>query len=101
MKIKKGDNVLIIKGKDRGKTGKVIEVLPKENKVVVEGLNLYKKHQRPKKEGEKGEIVMVPRPMSVSNVMIICKSCNRPTRVGYLISAHTKERICKRCGSKI
>lgn len=101
MKIKKGDNVLIIKGKDRGKSGKVIKVLPKENKVVVEGLNLFKKHQRPKKEGTKGEIVMVPRPISASNVMIVCKNCNRPTRIGYTIAGEVKERICKRCGSKI
>jgi large subunit ribosomal protein L24 len=68
MKIKKGDNVIIIAGKDKGKKGKVIRALPKENKVVVEGLNLMKRHQRPRKSGEKGSVVSAAMPLSVSNV---------------------------------
>ncbi len=68
MSIKKGDNVKILAGKDRGKTGKIIKVLPKHGKVVVEGLNMVKKHVRPKKEGEKGEIVEIPASIHISNV---------------------------------
>lgn len=97
MKIKKGDNVLIIKGKDRGKVGKVIKALPKENKVVIEGLNLIKKHIKPRRQGEKGKIVEIPRPISISNVKLICSNCNKPTRVGYKFENETKYRYCKKC----
>lgn len=97
MKIKKGDNVLIIKGKDRGKTGKVIKALPKENKVVIEGLNLVKKHIKPRRQGEKGKIVEIPRPIYVSNVKLICPNCNKPTRVGYKFEGEEKYRYCKKC----
>ena len=71
MKIKKGDNVIVIAGKDNGKTGKVIKAFPKENRVVVEGINKIKKHQRPTKSGAKGQVIEKPMPMNVSNVMII------------------------------
>lgn len=97
MKIKKGDNVLIIKGKDRGKIGKIIKVLPKENKVIIEGLNLVKKHIKPRRQGEKGKIVEIPRPISVSNVKLICQNCNKPTRVGYKFEGEIKYRYCKKC----
>lgn len=101
MNIKKGDTVLIIKGKDRGKSGKVIKVLPKENRVVVEGLNLVKKIKRPKTAGEKGEIMSVPNPIHRSNVMLICPNCKKPTRIGHLIENGVKYRKCKKCGAKI
>ena len=97
MKIKKGDTVLIIRGKDRGRTGKVIKALPKENRVVIEGLNLVKKHIRPRRQGEKGKIVEIPRPISVSNVKLICPNCSKPTRVGYKIENKEKYRYCKKC----
>lgn len=97
MKIKKGDTVLIIKGKDRGKTGKVIKALPKDHRVVVEGLNLVKKHIKPKREGEKGKIIEIPRPISVSNVKLICPNCNKPTKVGYKFENEEKYRYCKKC----
>jgi large subunit ribosomal protein L24 len=101
MKIKKGDNVLIIKGKDRGKSGKVIKALPRENKVVIEGLNLVKKHIKPRKQGEKGKIIEIPRPIYVSNVKLICPNCNKATKIGYKIEGEEKFRICKKCQSKI
>ena len=101
MKIKKGDQVLITKGKDRGKVGKVIKALPKENRVVIEGLNLVKKHIKPRREGEKGKIIEVPRPISVSNVKLICPSCNKATRVGYKFEGQEKFRYCKKCQNKI
>ncbi|MGB9763130.1 MAG: 50S ribosomal protein L24 [Minisyncoccia bacterium] len=101
MNIKKGDTVLIIKGKDRNKNGKVIKVYPKENKVVVEGLNLVKKIKRARREGEKGEIISVPRPIDRSNVMLICPHCKKPTKIAIRRKDKIKHRVCKKCGSNI
>ena len=95
--IHKGDTVTIRTGKDRGKSGKVVKVFPKEDKVIIEGLNLYKKHVRPKRQGEKGEIVQVPRPLVISNVMFFCSKCDKGTRVGYKHDGDTKVRFCKKC----
>lgn len=101
MKIKKGDTVLITAGKDRGKTGKVFRALPKEQGVLVEGINLRKKHVRPKKQGEKGQIVQVPAVLDISNVKIICSKCGKATRVGCRIEKGEKKRICKKCKQEI
>jgi len=101
MNIKKGDLVLIKKGKDKEKSGKVIKILPKSDKVVVEGLNLVKKIQKPKKAGEKGQMISIPRPVFRANIMLICPSCKRSTRISYNKDDKTKYRICKKCGSKI
>jgi len=101
MKIRKGDQVLIIKGKDRGKKGKVLRGFPKENRVLVEGVNIKKVHKRPRREGEKGQIVEVAFPVPVANVKLICPSCDKPTRVGYKIEKKKKQRICKKCHSVI
>lgn len=101
MKIKKGDTVLIISGKDRARKGKILKALPREQKVLVEGINLKKKHIRPKKEGEKGQIVQVPAPILVFNVKLICPKCQKATRVGYKIREDKKYRICKKCGKEI
>ena len=114
MRIKKGDKVQIKSGKDRLKhdkkgekttksnQGKIIEVLVKKGKVVVEGLNLRYKHIRPKKEGEKGQRIQFPAPINIENVMIVCPKCNKTTRVGYKIldtdvKGSKKVRICKKC----
>ncbi len=97
MKIKKGDTVLIIKGKDRGRTGKVIKALPKENRVIVEGLNLVRKHIKPRTQGEKGKIVEIPRSIAVANVKLICPHCRKATRVGYKFEDQDKYRYCKKC----
>ena len=101
MKIKKGDTVLIISGKDRGKRAKVLDVFPKSGRAVVEGVNIRKKHVRPKKTGEKGQIVQLPGPINISNMKVICSKCSRATRVGYKISGKNKFRICKKCGQEI
>lgn len=101
MKIKKGDTVLVICGKDRGRKGKVIKALPKKEKVIVEGINLVKKHQRPRRSGEKGEIVQKPAPIHVSNLKLICPKCKKPTRVGYKKMGEKKYRFCKKCKSEI
>ncbi len=106
MKIKKGDQVLVIAGKDRGRKGKVIKALPKEGKVIVEGMNIKKKHIRPRREGEKGQIAQIPAPIDVSNVKLICPKCGKATRVGYKQKVRgdgerVKIRICKKCKQEI
>lgn len=101
MKVKKGDTVLIISGKDKGKKGKVLEVWPWQNKVAVEGVNLVKKHRRAKKEREKGQIVEIPKAINVSNVKLICPQCGQATRVGYRITEKEKYRICKKCKQEL
>lgn len=97
MKIKKGDKISIIKGKDRGKSGKVIKTVPQKSKVIIEGLNLIKKTVKPKKQGEKGQVVSMPSPLSVANVKLICRVCGKPTRVGFRLVGLKKERYCKKC----
>ena len=100
MQIKKGDNVIVLSGKDRGKTGKILFAFPKEAKIVVEGLNKVARHQRPKKQGQKGQIVHKERAMDASNAMLICKNCGKPTRIGHRIDNDNKIRICKKCGAE-
>jgi len=101
MKIKKGDQVLIISGKDKGRKGKVTEALPKSGKIVVENINVKKKHMRPKKSGEKGQIVELSLAFDASDVKIICLKCGKTTRVGYSIKGKKKFRICKKCNQAI
>jgi len=97
MKIKKGDTIYILTGKDRGKSGKVINISDKGERALVEGLNIYKKHSRPKRQGEKGEIVSVPRPLRISNIAIACSRCDRGVRVGFRMEGDKKVRFCKKC----
>ncbi len=99
MKLKKGDTVKIMGGKDRGKTGTILHALPTEGRIIIDGLNIFKKRSRPKKQGQKGETVLVPRPMPASKVMLICSSCKLPTRVGFRIEGARKVRYCKKCKS--
>ena len=101
MKIKKGDTVKILAGKDSGKSGKVLGVDPKKERVLVEGLNMFKKHKRAKRQGEKGETISVSRPMDSSNVALICPRCTQLTRVGYKFEGSKKLRSCKKCKSTI
>jgi large subunit ribosomal protein L24 len=101
MKIKKGDNLIMLSGKDKGKKGKAIHVFSAENNVVVEGLNLIKKHLRARKQGQKGQIVSKERAVSISSVALVCKSCGRPTRIGFKIEGDNKTRICKKCGAEV
>ena len=101
MKVKKGDNVLIIAGKDKGRTGKIIKSLPKEAKILVEGINLKKKHVRPRREGEKGQVVSIPAALDISNIKVVCPKCGKATRVGYKIEKNDKVRVCKKCGQEI
>ena len=99
MKIKKGDNVIMLGGKDRGKTGKIVRVAPADNMVVVEGLNQVKRHLRARKQGQKGQIIAKERAVNASGVALVCTSCGKPTRVGYRVEGESKTRICKKCGA--
>lgn len=101
MKIKKGDTVLIISGKDKGRKSKILQVLSKEQKIVIEGVNIRKKHIKPRKTGEKGQIIETPGPLHISNVKLICRKCGKPIRVEYKIADGKKFRICKKCGQEI
>ena len=100
MKIRKGDNVVMLNGKDKGKTGKVNKVLAENNRVVVEGLNMLKRAVRARKQGQKGQIISKERSVNAASVALVCKSCGKPTRVGYKIEGATKVRICKKCGAE-
>ena len=101
MKIKKGDNVIMLNGKDKGKTGKVSKVFVDENKVIIEGLNLFKKAVRARKQGQKGQIISKERAVSAASVSLVCKSCGKPTRIGYKLEGETKVRICKKCKNPV
>ncbi len=97
MKIKKNDKVKILAGKDKGKTSTIVKVFPKRGKVLVEGINIAKKHVRPTKKMPQGGTIDLPVPVDISNVSLICPKCEKSTKVGYMISAKKKNRICKKC----
>ena len=109
MKLKKGDSVLIISGKDKGRSAKILRSFPKERRILIEGLNLRKRHVRPKRQGEKGQVVSVPAPIDASNVKLLCPKCGKAVRLGYKITVSPsnssgqvkKVRICKKCKSEI
>lgn len=101
MKIKKGDQVLIITGKDRGKKGKVLKIFSVAQKIIVENINLAKKHRRPRRQGEKGQVVESPRPLHVSNVKLLCPKCGQAARIGYKVTETGKFRMCKKCQQEI
>jgi len=101
MKVKKGDKVKIIYGKDKGKEGIVEKVYKKANKVLIPGINLYKRHIKKNEKMPQGGIVDVPRPLDVSKVMVICPKCKKVSRLGFVIEGKKKLRICKKCQNKI
>ncbi|MFA6006423.1 MAG: 50S ribosomal protein L24 [Candidatus Paceibacterota bacterium] len=101
MKIKKGDKVMVVKGKDRGKVAKVLRAFPADNKVLVEGVNIKKSHQKPRKQGQKGQIVEQAAPMHVSNVMIVDPKSDKPTRTGVKMIGEKKTRVTKKSGAEL
>lgn len=101
MKIHKNDIVLIISGKDKGRKGKVIKASPKEERLSIEGINLRKKHRKPRKSGEKGQIIEFPSPLHLSNVKLICTKCQKATRIGYKVENKRKYRFCKKCNQEV
>ena len=101
MRVKKGDTVKVLSGKDKGKTGEVLEITPKENKVVVKGVNIIKKHVKPRKQGEEGGIISMEGAMHVAKVAVVCPKCGKATKVGYSEEKGEKVRVCKKCGAKL
>ena len=101
MNIKKDDNVIVLSGKDKGKQGKVLSADPKAMKVVVEGVNVATKHQKPMKQGQDGGIIKVETPIYVSKVQLVCPKCGKGTRVGHKIADGKKVRVCKKCGAEV
>lgn len=97
-KIKKNDMIVVLAGRDKGKTGKVLALLPRRSRAIVEGVNFVKKHTRRTRENEKGGIVQKESTIDISNLALFCKGCNRPTKVGFnILKDGTKMRFCKRC----
>lgn len=100
--VRKGDTVVVITGKDKGKKGKVLRVIPSQRRVVVEGVNIVKRHTRPNPKLQQGGIIEKEAPLDSSNVMLVCTKCDRPTRVGRrLLPDGNKVRVCKKCGEVI
>ena len=100
MKLKSGDRVQVMRGKDAGKESRVDKVIPEKNRIIVEGVNTAKRHERPRSAQEAGGIIDKDMPIDASNVMIICKDCG-PTRIGYKVEDGEKIRICKKCGGEL
>jgi len=101
-KIRKGDIVQVTKGKDKGKKGKVIQVLSATKRALVEGINLAKKHKRQTRQDQQGGIVSIEMPIAVSNIMLVCKNCNKPSRIGFVVSKDgIKSRLCRVCKEAI
>ncbi len=101
LQIKKGDSVIVLKGKDRGRRSKVMRVLPARRRAVVEGVNLVKKRQRPRQSGEKGQIIQVASPLHLSNIALYCEHCGRGVRFGTKLTGEKKIRVCRRCGREL
>lgn len=101
MKIKKGDKVIVRAGKDKGKVSTVSSVLARQGKIVMDGINIAKKHLKPTQENKRGGIIEIAKPIDSSSAMILCPNCNKPTRVEMKISGKTKERICKKCSGSL
>lgn len=101
MKIKKGDKVKILRGKDAGKIGPVEKIFLKSEAVLVTGMNLYKRHTKSRSEEQKGSIQEISRPYPISTVALVCPKCKEAARVGYKLTAKDKVRVCRKCGEEI
>lgn len=101
MKLKRTDKVQVLAGRDRGKSGEVTRVIPADNKVVVDGINIAKRHTKPGGKNPRGGILEITRPIDAGKVALICPACKKPTRVGYEIKGKEKMRICRKCKASI
>ena len=101
MNIKKDDKVIVLSGKDKGKQGEVLVADPKAGKVIVKGVNVATKHQKPRKQGEEGGIIKMETPIYACKVMVVCPKCGKPTRVAHKIEDGKKARVCKKCGANL
>ena len=98
-RVKKGDTVKVLSGNDKGKTGEVLEVI--SGKVIVKGINIKKKHQKPRRQGEEGGIISKEFPIHASKVQVVCPKCGKAVRIGFEIDKDSKVRVCKSCGAKL
>ena len=101
MNVKKGDTVIVLSGKDKGKQGKVLEVMPKDGKVIVEKINMVSRHTKPRKQGEEGGIIKREAPIYACKVMPVCPKCGKATRVGHSVKDGKNVRICRKCGAEL
>ena len=101
LNVKKGDTVLVLAGKDKGKSGKIISAYPQQNRVVVENVNIHTKHKKARNAQEKSGIEKIEAPIDASNVQIICPVCGKATRVAHKIEGDNKQRVCKKCGASL
>lgn len=101
MKLQKGDEIKVVAGKDKGKTGKIEKVFPKLDKVLILGINQYKRHIKAKSQMQKSEIATIEKPLPVANVQFVCPKCTLVSRIGYVINDSKKQRICKKCSQVI
>lgn len=101
MRVKKGDTVQVTAGKFKGKQGKIVEAQPVDHKVTVEGVNLVKRHRKPVNQRDPGGIVDVIKPVDVSNVMLVCPSCGKLTKIAYKVDGKKKQRVCKKCNATV
>jgi large subunit ribosomal protein L24 len=99
--IRKDDEIQVIHGKDRGSRGRVVRVLPREGRIMVEGVGRAKKHARPSKKRQQGGVIDIEQFVDISNVAVVCKSCGQPTRVGHRIEDGRKVRICRKCEAEL
>ena len=101
MRIRKGDNVQVLSGNDKGKTGEVLEVIQKDDKVVVKGVNVRKKHVKARKQGDESGIIPVECAIPAPKVNVVCPKCGKVTKVGYRVDKDKKVRVCKKCGAEL
>ena len=101
LKIKKGDTVKVLSGNDKGKTGEVLEVLPKTQKVLVKGINQKTKHVKARRQGDESGIIVSEFPIHISKLNVVCPKCGKATRIGFEMDKENKVRVCKKCGEKL
>ena len=101
LNIKRDDTVMVITGVDKGNKGKVMSVNPETGRIVVQNVNIVKRHTKPRRQGEQGGILSKEGAINASNVMLVCPKCGKPTRIGHMIEGEKKVRACKKCGKKI
>ncbi|KKU83156.1 50S ribosomal protein L24 [Candidatus Gottesmanbacteria bacterium RIFCSPLOWO2_01_FULL_49_10] len=101
MKVKKGDQIIVTTGKDKGKKGKIEKVFPKNSTVLVPGVNVYKRHMKKRDEKSPAGIVEIARPIALSKLVLLCPKCGKPTRIGHVVVKEEKDRICRKCEQKI
>lgn len=101
LKVKKGDTAVVIAGKDKGKKAKVLRVIPADKKVILEAVNMVTMHKKPRSQTKPGGIIKQEGPIDLSNIMVVCGSCSKPTRVGHKTEDGKKVRVCKKCGASL